>query len=57
MEIKDRIAMAKATFKKKKTPFASKSDVELKKKTTEVLHLVHGFVYLFTYLLTQLNPS
>jgi hypothetical protein len=22
-----------------------------------VLHLVHGFVYLFTYLLTQLNPS
>jgi len=45
-EIKSRIAMAKAAFrKKKKTLFTSKLDLNLRKKLKKMLHLEHGFVW------------
>jgi hypothetical protein len=44
-EIKARITMARAAFNKKKTLFISKLDLELGKKSSEVLHLEHGFVW------------
>ena len=37
--------MAKAAFNKKKTLFTSKLDLNLRKKTSKMLHLEHGFVW------------
>ena len=43
-EIKSRIVMAKAAFKKKKNLFTSKLDLNLRKKLSEMLRLEHGSV-------------
>jgi hypothetical protein len=44
-EIKSRLAMAKAAFNKRKTLFTSKLDLNLREKTSKVLHLEHSFVW------------
>ena len=44
-EIKSRIAMVKAAFNKKKTLFTSKLSLNLRKETSKMLHLEHGFVW------------
>ena len=43
-EIKSRIAMAKAAFNGKNNLFTSKFDLNLRKKTSKVLHLEHSIV-------------
>jgi serine kinase of HPr protein (carbohydrate metabolism regulator) len=44
-EIKSRIAKAKAGFNKQNALFTSKLDLNLRKKTSKVLHLEHSFVW------------
>jgi hypothetical protein len=43
-KIKSKIAMAKATFNKKKALFTSKLDLNFRKETSKVLHWEHSFV-------------
>jgi hypothetical protein len=43
-EIKFRIAMAKAAFNKKKTPFTSKLEL-IEEEISKILHLERGFVW------------
>jgi hypothetical protein len=43
-EIKSRIAMTKEAFYKKKVSFASKLDLNLRKKLVKLLHLENSFV-------------
>jgi hypothetical protein len=44
-EIKCRIAMVKGSFNKKRTLFTSTLDLELRKKTSEVLRLERSFIW------------
>jgi hypothetical protein len=44
-KIKSRIAMAKAAFNEKKNLFTSKLYFNLRKKTSEVPHLEHNFMW------------
>ena len=44
-ETNSRIAMAKAVFSKKKTPFTSKLDLNLRKKLIKCYIWSHGFVW------------
>jgi hypothetical protein len=43
-KIKSRIAMEKAAFNKKRALFASKMDLELRKKTSKMLRLGYSFI-------------
>ena len=43
-DIKSRIAMTNEAFYKKKVSFASKLDLNLRKKLVRLLHLEHSFV-------------
>jgi hypothetical protein len=47
-EIKSRVAVARAAFNKK-TLFTSKLDLNLKKKTSKLLHLEWGLVCVETW--------
>jgi len=44
-EIKSRIDMAKAAFKKKKTLFYQQIGLKFEEETSKMLHLEHGFVW------------
>jgi hypothetical protein len=44
-EIKCRIAVAKATFNKKRALFISTLELEIEEEASEVLHLEHSFIW------------
>ena len=44
-EIKSRIVIAKAAFKRKKTLFTSKLILKFKEETSEVLYLEHSILW------------
>jgi hypothetical protein len=44
-EMKSRIALAKATFHKKKVLFTSKNGLKFKDETSKKLHLEYSFVW------------